>query len=29
MTVYYNKEDLSWSDATVRGGTVMQKSIAW
>ena len=29
MTYYYNKEDLSWKDAPVRGGTVMEKSIVW
>ena len=29
MTYYYNKEDLSWNDAPVRGGTVMHKSVIW
>ncbi len=29
MTYYYQKGDLSWEDAPVRGGTVMQKSVVW
>ena len=29
MSRYFPKEQLSWKQAPVRGGTVMDKSIAW
>lgn len=29
MTKFFHKEDLSWQQAPVRGGTVMSKSIIW
>ena len=29
MSRYFSKEHLSWEQATVRGGTVMDKSVVW
>ena len=29
MTKYFKKETLSWEASTVRGGTVMNKSVVW
>ena len=29
MSRYFNKDQLSWGKAPVRGGTIMSKSIVW
>ncbi len=29
MSRYFSKDHLSWEQATVRGGTVMDKSVVW
>ena len=29
MSRYFPKEELTWKDAQVRGGTVMKKSVVW
>ena len=29
MSQYFPKEKMSWTQAPVRGGTIMEKSIVW